>query len=198
MSYNIVRCFIDVETTGVDPKLNGITQIAGIIDVNGTEADVFDFKCKPFNGDIIESRALEVQGHTQEEIMLYPEPVSIQKDLTGIWGNHIDKYSRQDKMFFVAYNASFDNQFMREWFNRCGDNYFGSWFWTPQIDVMALAGQHLLGKRKDMINFKLGTVAETLGIEIDGADLHDALYDIKLTREIYYLITQSAQKGSEE
>jgi DNA polymerase-3 subunit epsilon len=36
-----------------------------------------------------------------------------------------------------------------------------------------------------MENFKLMTVARTLGIEVDESQLHDALYDVKLTKEIY-------------
>lgn len=40
----------------------------------------------------------------------------------------------------------------------------------------------------DMENFKLMTVAKTMGIEIDENKLHDATYDIELTRDIFYRI----------
>lgn len=39
-----------------------------------------------------------------------------------------------------------------------------------------------------MENFKLMTVARTMGIEIDENKLHDATYDIELTRDIFYKI----------
>lgn len=42
--------------------------------------------------------------------------------------------------------------------------------------------------RNDMENFKLMTVAKTMGIEIDENKLHDATYDIELTRDIFYKI----------
>ncbi len=39
-----------------------------------------------------------------------------------------------------------------------------------------------------MVNFKLATVAQTLGINIEGITFHDALDDVKVTRDIYYLL----------
>ena len=50
---------------------------------------------------------------------------------------------------------------------------------------MVLATLRLLGVRPTMENFKLMTVAKTVGIQIDESKLHDAMYDIYLTREIY-------------
>lgn len=38
-------------------------------------------------------------------------------------------------------------------------------------------------------NFKLATVSKALGIEVDDSKLHDAEYDILLTRQIYNLVT---------
>ena len=40
-----------------------------------------------------------------------------------------------------------------------------------------------------MKNFKLGTVAETLGVKVDESKLHDGLYDVELTKAIYDKIT---------
>ena len=66
-----------------------------------------------------------------------------------------------------------------------GDNYFYSWFWVNSIDVMVLATQHLMELRPDMPDFKQETVARALGIDLDPSKLHDAAYDIYLTKEIY-------------
>lgn len=70
-----------------------------------------------------------------------------------------------------------------------GDNYFGSWFWSDAIDVMVLAAQALMEQRPMMKDFKLRTVAEQLGIVIEEERLHDAMYDIYLTHEIYKRLT---------
>jgi DNA polymerase-3 subunit epsilon len=74
---------------------------------------------------------------------------------------------------------------LRSWFVKNGDKYFGSWFWSNSLDVMVLATQKLLSKRAKMENFKLKTVAAEFGITIDEQRLHDAQYDIDLTRYIY-------------
>ena len=40
-----------------------------------------------------------------------------------------------------------------------------------------------------MENFKLMTTARAVGLEIDESKLHDAQYDIELTRNIYRIVT---------
>jgi DNA polymerase-3 subunit epsilon len=41
-----------------------------------------------------------------------------------------------------------------------------------------------------MPSFKLSRVAKTLGIEVDEDRLHDADYDVYLTREIYKTVSR--------
>ena len=98
--------------------------------------------------------------------------------------------NKQDKFFLAGYNnASFDNQFLRAWFLQNGDKYFGSYFWSNSIDVMVLATPYLASQRSQMENFKQGTVAKALGIEIDESRLHDALYDIQVCKSIYDIVS---------
>lgn len=89
---------------------------------------------------------------------------------------------------FLHNNASFDNQFLRAWFLQNGDKYFGSWFWSNCLDIMVLATPYLAEKRSQMENFKQGTVAKTLGIEVDDTKLHDAMYDINVCMAIYNIV----------
>lgn len=71
---------------------------------------------------------------------------------------------------------------MRSSFEKSGDKYFGSWFFWPTIDVRhEVAKQILDGCR--LRNYKLETVCGHYDIKIDS---HDALSDIKATRELYY------------
>lgn len=101
----------------------------------------------------------------------------------------MSKYNKTDKFFLVGYNnASFDNQFLRGFFLQNGDNYFGSWFWSNSVDVMVLASQYLLAERPLMPNFKLSTVAAQLGVVVSEDKLHDALYDVDLTRDAYHIM----------
>lgn len=99
------------------------------------------------------------------------------------------EFDKRDKMYLVGYNnAGFDNNFLRALFTQCGDKYFGSWLYPNCMDVYVMVTPFLMGVRNDMENFKLMTVARTMGIEIDENKLHDATYDIELTRDIFYRI----------
>lgn len=53
---------------------------------------------------------------------------------------------------------------------------------------MVLATAYLLNQREQMENFKLATVAKQLGIEVVDESLHDAFYDIYLTKAIYDIV----------
>ena len=107
-------------------------------------------------------------------------------EFVNMLSKYVDKYNKDDKFFLVGYNnASFDNSFLKAFFVQNGDSFFYSWFWVNSIDVMVLATQHLMMKRHLMKDFKQERVARTLGIELDSSRLHDAAYDIWLTRQIY-------------
>ena len=181
--------FFDLETTGVNPGKNGIHQISGMIEIDGVEQERFDFKVQPNPKAIIEQEALDVAGVTLEEVQAYPPMGEIYSKLVSMLSKYVNKYDKTDKFFLVGYNnAAFDNQFLRGFFLQNGDNYFGSWFWANSIDVMVLASHHLAPRRHEMVNFKLGTVAKFMGVDVDNESLHDAFYDIYLTREIYNII----------
>ncbi len=181
--------FFDLETTGVDSKKNGIHQISGMLQVDGCILEEFNIKFKPDENLVIEPDALAVSNLTIAD--LETRELS-ENDAYGkfikIIANHCDKYNKKDKIYLCGYNnAAFDNQFLREFFLRQGDNYFGSWFWSNSLDVMVFASMLLSRKRAEMENFKLKTVAKAVGIEVDEAQLHDALYDVKLTKQIFDL-----------
>ena len=180
----------DLETTGVNPGKNGIHQISGEIIIDGISKEKFDFKVRPNPQAIIEQAALDVAGVTKEQILAYPPMSEVYSKFTAMLAKYVDKFKPTDKFFLVGYNnASFDNQFLRGFFLQNGDNYFGSWFWSNSIDVMVLASQSLMDKRAGMENFKLATVAKAFGIEVAEEKLHDASFDIYLTKRIYELIT---------
>ena len=176
--------FVDLETTGVDERTNGVVQIAGIIAIEGEKKEEFDYRVAPFPGDQINSEALRVIGKTEEELKAGEAPVIVHSKLVSMLGKYTDKYDRSDKFDLVGFGATFDDDFLRVWFQSCMDNYYGSFVRWPPIDVAVLAATKLLGKRGTS-NFKLETVAEMFGISVDRSKTHDALYDIQLTRELF-------------
>lgn len=181
------KIYIDLETTGVDPQKNGIIQIAAIIAAGGAISEEINFSANvaPFGSDIIEDEALRVNGKTKEEILSYKDPMGIYGEFIDLLSSKVDRYNKKDKFTFVGYNSRFDCDFLRAWFTKCGNPFFGSYFFFPPIDVMNLAAHTLQSDRHTLLNFKLGTVAAHLGIAIpEGEALHDAMTDIRLTMQI--------------
>lgn len=178
--------YVDVETSGLDPFRHAILQIAAIIEKDDKKEETFKATVAPFPNDILDPVALNVGGFTEEQIKGFKEPKEVYLDLKDLLNKYVDPYNKQDKFFFVGYNSnSFDMPFVRRLFEKNNDSYFGSYFFYPSIDVMILAAEALKKKRKVMPNFKLETVAKEIGVEFDKTKLHDALYDIEVTREVY-------------
>lgn len=194
--------WIDVETTGTNPHKNGIIQLSGIIitppKYEGSHQETrFDFKMQPFPNDEVVDSALASNNLTLEQIAGFEPPAIVYAQFIALMSKHINRYDSKDKFFFYAYNSRFDEDMLRAWFQKNNDRYYGSWFFTPSIDVMALAADYLKDIRKDMPNFKQGTVARYLGIDVQEDKLHDAMYDIEITQKIYREVkTHKNQKSS--
>lgn len=178
--------YYDVETTGVDYRRNGIHQISAIIEINGEEVEQINYKVQPNPKALITEEAMKIGCVTQEQIMQYPAMGLVYTELISILEKYVSKYDKTQKFHLVGYNnRSFDDKFFRAWFVQNGDKYFGSWFWSDSIDVLSLASNRLKEDRYLMKNFKLSTVAEVFAIDVKDESLHDASYDIYLTKEIY-------------
>lgn len=178
--------YFDLETTGVNPQVHGIHQISGMIEIDGEIKEKLDFHVAPNQHALIDKEALKIAGVTHEQILAYPPMREVYRKIIAMLSKYVDRYDKTDKFFLCGYNnAAFDNQFFRGFFAQNYDNYFGSWFWSNSLDVMVLATLALADKRAKLQNFKLATVAEAMGVKVEEADLHDAMYDIYLTKEIF-------------
>lgn len=188
----IKKCFIDTETTGLDPLKHGLVQVAGVIEIEGKIVEEFDFMMRPPADKLFDVRALEVMGKDMAVIDGYKPSKENFKMFKNILNQYVDPYDKKDKLFFLAYNAPFDTAFIRQWFLDNGDKYYGSMFWVPSIDIMSLAGQWMIEFRHELPNFQLGTVCDYYKLQPKGK-LHDAMADIDLTRQLYYHLT--SKKG---
>lgn len=183
--------YFDIEGTGVKVNKHSIHQIAAILEIDGVEVDRINIKVQPNPKAQIDEEALKVANVTLEQIQAYQPMESGYKRFTAFLSKHIDKFDTKDKAFTCGYNnAKFDDVFLRAWFEQNGDQYFGSFFWSGALDAMIFATYTLRNVRKRMPDFKLKTVARQLGIEVDDTKLHDALYDIEITREVYKICTE--------
>lgn len=186
---NVKRLFFDVETTGTNWYRHGIHQLSGIIDIDGVYIDSFNIKLQPHpNCEILDS-ALAVAGVTREDIAKYQTQAEGFKEFLSFLAKYCKKFDKEDKINLVGFrNSSFDNFFLRLLFDQCGDKYYGSWFYQNTVDVATLASEYFLTRRSEIENFKLSTISKYFMIDVDETRLHDALYDVELTREVYYSI----------
>lgn len=187
---SVKLCYIDTETTGLDAKAHGIIQLAAIMEIDGVEISTFSQKIRPDSHCRADMRALEISGNTIEMIRTYMPERDAYFAFTAWLGEHISKFDKFDKAFFCGYNSPFDVEFLRAFFDRNGDSYFGSWFWSGSVDVMGAALWRLREERRLLTNFKLGTVAahvlkERAAALAEETGLHDALTDIRVTRELH-------------
>ena len=189
-------CFIDVETTGVDRKLHNIFQISGtILDCDLKEIESFNLKFKPHSLEHTEQGALDATGMTLDDLIALPmKSHEAYQELIKILSRHCNKFDKKDKMHFVAYNASFDADFMREFFAKNNDAYFGSWFWNPPICVMLAAAWFTQRVRGAFPNFKLGTICHCADIGWDESKAHDAQYDIEQTVGLFRYLHENLCK----
>lgn len=139
--------FIDLETTGIPCPESGVIQLAGAIEIDGEEKQHFDFRIRPFPRDVISDEALTVNGVSREDIEHYEDPKVAFQKFVNILDEYIDRYDTLDKFHIVAYNAKFDVDHLRAWFEKNSDKFFGSWFWHPPLDVMSFAAIGLMRRR---------------------------------------------------
>ena len=186
----MIKIFYDVETTGLNPKLHSVHQLAGIVEVDGSLEEEFNYKVRPHPKAEITKEAMSVCKKSEEEILGYPEMSTVHKRFVKMLGKYVSKYDAKQKIHLVGFNnRCFDDLFLRAFFELNGDKFMGSWFWTDSLDVICLASEYLQHRRSEMPSFKLKRVAKEIGLVVDQQGLHDALFDARLTRDIYRTVT---------
>lgn len=178
--------YIDVETTGTNSYKNALVQLSGIIEIDGEEKERVNFKLRPMPKHEIDQEALDVTGKTEKELMAYPSHTRAYVEFIRVMDKYVNRFNREDKFYFIGYNADFDEGFVRAFFMNNKDFYFGSWFFWPVIDVAKLAGVRcMLDGNRPKKDFKLMTVADHFGIDVEEEEAHDAMYDIEITRKLF-------------
>ena len=179
--------FLDVETTGLDIHEHDIFQISGILtDANLNVLEKIDYRFRPFSLECTDPKALIKTGMTIESLSsLSLTAREAYANLNSLLERHCDRFDKNDKLHFVAYNAKFDADFIRKFFEKNGDSFYGSWFWNPPICVMQAAAWMTMRVRGALPNFKLGTLCECAELGWNESEAHDASYDIHKTLELY-------------
>lgn len=183
----IKKIFLDTETTSANPMKGGLWQIAGIIEC-GKRKEEFVFECDIYSDDEVQQEALDLHKMTLDDLAKKEDPLKTLQYFQHMLGRYVDKYDKKDKFHLINFMAGFDATVLREWFLKGGDEFYGSWFFHPPIDVAVLAANRLMEERGSFQNFKLYSVADYLRIEYRKEDLHSALTDARIAREIYYRV----------
>jgi len=188
------KFYWDVETAGLDFSRHPILQFAAIIEINGREVERLNWLIKPYDWANCDPIALEI-NNVKNIFDKTPDIFITQKEfydlLIKTLGKYINKFDTTDKFYMIGYNShAFDAQFLRALFIANGNNFFGSYFWNPNVDVMLIAMAACIGQRHLLGNFKLGTVAKSLGVEVDPNRLHDGIYDVEITKEIFEILSK--------
>ena len=179
--------WVDVETTGLDAIKNGIIQLSCIVDIDGEIKDTLNLFIKPFDNDEIVPEALEVTGIKIEDLKGFISPNDALLKLQTMMSKYVDKYKRNkiknDKFYWGGHNTQFDMNFVQEFFKKCGDKYFGSWFNYRQIDTLRMADFLVFSGKNFGESHKLGDLCKIGNIKLQA---HDSMSDITASREIAY------------
>mgnify|MGYP001588688227 CR=1 FL=1 len=181
-------CFIDTETTGLCAHKNNIFQLsAKILTPDAGEIlDEINLKFRPHSLEHYSVGAMETTGVTLDDWKSYPlSSEDAFKQFSEWVAKHVNRYEKKDKLQFVAYNALFDSDFVRQWYEKNGDNYYGAFFFHPPICVMQAAAWFTQRVRGVFPNFTLGTICKCAELGWDDEQAHDADYDVVKTIELF-------------
>ena len=141
--------------------------------------------CRPFKPENIHPQALKVTGLTEKQVLAYQEPGIVHKELCTLLAKYVNKFEKTDKFTPVGYNVRFDTDFLSAFFKKNEDKYYASWFNWKLVDPLQLLYIMDYNSKIALPNYKLATVCQHFGIPIKA---HDAMSDIKATRELWYLL----------
>lgn len=188
--------FADIETGGLTPGVHPIIQLAALKEVKGEVVDEINIKIRPYKGCKISPKALEVNGITVEQLRNDPERIGLKEAMAKFLtfcGLRNAFTSKGDRVHFCGYNSvRFDFPHLECAADASGIDYFYAKFHFPGIDVAVLAADRLRDDRHLLPDFKLMTVAKHLGIDVEG-QAHDALFDVRITRELYKIVRNTKQ-----
>jgi DNA polymerase III epsilon subunit-like protein len=178
--------YMDVETTGVEPGKHGIIQLAALMEIGGDVVDTFNMKFQPHEGAEINPDALKVTNTDPEELKTRTTSSDAYRSFLRWIDKHIGKYDKADKAYPAGYNVNFDLSFLDAWFRHHGNKFgTGSYHNWKMLDPLSLFRLWDFQGQLSLPNYKLQTVCEHFGVQIDA---HDALSDIKATRELLQMI----------
>lgn len=190
MGKSIKKLYIDTETTGKRAVNCGLTDISGILEIDGKIEDTFTFEFRPRPEDFIDPEALAKRCINEEALWSREmSPEEGHKAFVNKLGEYVNSANPKDKYFFHGYNPQFDKEFIDSWCNKLGDPFFYTWIYFPIIDVAQDALKLRQGTRHKA-SFGLEALASTFHLYPAG-QAHNCAVDIDLTYRLHKRVEQS-------
>lgn len=169
--------FIDTETTGLDPRVQEVIEVAIILEKPNGTVEEWCTKVRPGRLETADAYALKVNGYADHPELWASAPTfaEITLELTR----------RLDDAILVGHNVGFDLDFLQEGLIRCGSKVKLPYH---KVDTVTLAYTHLVPKGLKALN--LDGIREFLGWSKDGA--HTALVDARDCRRLFREVTGRA------
>jgi DNA polymerase III subunit alpha, Gram-positive type len=158
----------DIETTGLSPSVDRITEIGAVRIVNGEVKDSFDTFVNPERS--IPAKITELTGITNEMVKYAPSEREALERFFQFCGKDA---------ILIAHNADFDTSFIRVAAQRCGFEFSNTY-----IDTVPMCRSLLKGIK----NAKLDTVAKYL--KLDPFQHHRACDDAAVLGQIFLRLIQ--------
>jgi DNA polymerase III subunit epsilon len=178
--------WFDLETTGTDSRFHGIIQFAGFVETYGVISDSLNIMMQPHPGAVLEPEAMSVHGISASDISGFMPHDEGYRQILAFFDKHVSKFDRDDKMYPAGFNVRFDLEFLQTMFKRFQSYGIGSYLNWRTVDPLALLYILDYSGRISLSNYKLSTVCEYFGIPLEHA--HDALNDVKATRELTLML----------
>ncbi len=167
--------FIDTETTGLEPRIHEVIEIA-IIRVNlklGTRI-IYETKIKPQHIETASPKALEVNGYTEEAWAKAPYLGEIAREIVELLKDGI----------IVGHNVSFDTSMISGALKEIG---IESRLSHHRADTITLAYEHLVPLGLESLS--LDNIRKFLGWSLEGA--HAALKDAEDAEKLFFLLERA-------
>ena len=172
-------CVLDLETTGFSATNDRITEI-GIMKVKNKEV-IDEFSCFVNPERHIPERVTEVTNISDDMVK---DAETIEK----VFPKMLEFLGDQNETVIVAHNANFDVGFLKQNAKRLGYDFNYSY-----LDTLSLAKDLFPDYKK----YKLGKIAENLGIKVEVA--HRALDDVDTTVKVFnVMIDMLKEKGAKK
>lgn len=165
--------WLDTETTGFSSTKNDVIQLAMLIEDKGIPVAEVMYRMQPHSYEHVKDEALQMNGITLDILKQCPHASHFFPLINDTFNRYPPGYA-----VLAGFNLPYDIRMLEGYFAKCDRVFQASNY--DQIDVMQVAREHHAKKEK------LEILCEMHDIEHHA---HDAMGDVKATRELYYKLT---------